>query len=354
MSLAQRFERRLESVVGTAFARVFKGQVEPVEIGTALQREATDKRNVMPSGEVLSPNRYRVTLAPSDYDRLVPWELQLTNSLAELVQEHLDENGWRTAGDIEVYLARDDSLHTGVFGVASRMESGVGPRRRPYDSLSLPAVPGHSPSEYQEPFGSAPQQPAPPQQDYGSPFGAPAPHEADPYLGGPPAPPSPPPTLAPPQAPMYGVAVAGVEHSVPGGPYLPAAPYSPEGSPMTQPAPPPPPPSQQQGYPLPPSAPAQASVRGVLLVDGTTRRFELRNGSNLIGRGTDADLQLLDQGVSRRHIDVQFDGSFATVYDLGSTNGTSVNGHEVKSQLLRHGDVIRVGHTRLVFQQEHG
>jgi len=368
MSLAQRFERRLEGVVGTAFARVFKGQVEPVEIGTALQREATDKRNVMPSGEVLAPNRYRVTLAPSDYDRLVPWELQLTNSLAELIQEHLDENGWRTAGDIEVYLARDDSLHTGVFGVASRMESGVGPRRRPYDSLSLPAVPGHSPSEYPQPFGSGspqPQQPpqqdfgspygSAPQQDFGSPYGAPPQQEADPFLS--PAPPAaaPPPTLAPPQTPMYGVAVAGVDSAVPAGPYLPAAPYSPDGSPMTQPsAPPPPPPTQQQGYPLPPAGPTQTGVRGVLLVDGTTRRFELRNGSNLIGRGTDADLQLLDQGVSRRHVDVQFDGSFATVYDLGSTNGTSVNGHEVKSQLLRHGDVIRAGHTRLVYQQEHG
>jgi FHA domain-containing protein len=353
MSLAQRFERRLESVVGTAFARVFKGQVEPVEIGTALQREATDKRNVMPSGEVLAPNRYRVTLAPSDYDRLVPWELQLTNSLAELIQEHLDENGWRTAGDIEVYLARDDSLHTGVFGVASRMESGVGPRRRPYDSLSLPAVPGHSPADYQQPYGSAP-----PAQDFGG-YGQPghAPHEADPFLGGAPpsAAPAAPPMLAPPPTPMYGVAVAGVDHAVPGGPYLPAAPYTPDGSPMTQPSSPPPaPPHQGQGYPLPPSGPTQAGVRGVLLVDGTTRRFELRNGSNLVGRGTDADLQLLDQGVSRRHLDVQFDGSFATVYDLGSTNGTSVNGHEVKSQLLRHGDVVRLGHTRLVFQQEQG
>ena len=105
MSLAQRFERRLEGLVGGAFARVFKGQVEPVEIGTALQREAADKRNVMGNGQVLSPNRYRVTLSPSDYERLVPWEVQLTNSLAELVQEYLDENRWDTIGDIEVYLA---------------------------------------------------------------------------------------------------------------------------------------------------------------------------------------------------------------------------------------------------------
>ncbi len=62
MSLAQRFERRLESLVGGAFARVFKGQVEPVEIGSALQREASDKRNVMANGSVMAPNRYRVTL----------------------------------------------------------------------------------------------------------------------------------------------------------------------------------------------------------------------------------------------------------------------------------------------------
>src|SRR3978361_1910166 len=94
MSLAQRFERRLEGLVGGAFARVFKGQVEPVEIGTALQREAADKRNVMGNGQVLSPNRYRVTLATSDHERLIPWENQLTTSLAELIQEYLDEQGW--------------------------------------------------------------------------------------------------------------------------------------------------------------------------------------------------------------------------------------------------------------------
>jgi len=341
MSLVQRFERRLESVVGSAFARVFKGQVEPVEIGTALQREATDKRNVMPSGEVLAPNRYRVTLAPSDYERLVPWELQLTNSLAELVQEHLDENGWRTAGDIEVYLARDDSLHTGVFGVASRMESGVGPRRRPYDSLSLPAMPGHAPNDYPQPYGSAPPPPQEFVPGFGGP-GVPSPHEADPYLGGGNAAP---PVLKPPPVPSYGVAAAPLDVPPLGnGPYLPPAPYSPGAGQ----------PSQPQAYPLPQQGPTQTGTKGVLLVDGTNRRFELRQGSNLVGRGTDADLQLLDQGVSRRHLDVQFDGSFATVYDLGSTNGTSVNGHEVKSQLLRHGDVVRLGHTRLVYQQEHG
>ncbi|MBN9619521.1 MAG: DUF3662 and FHA domain-containing protein [Actinobacteria bacterium] len=291
MSLAQRFERRLEGLVGGAFARVFKGQVEPVEIGTALQREAADKRNVMGSGQVLSPNRYRVTLSSSDHERLEPWALQLTNSLAELVQDYLDENSWDTIGDVEVYLARDEQLHTGVFGVASRMEPGAPPRRRPHDSLLLPVVPGVPPGVY-------------PQQ-------APQPQYA------------PPPQAAPPQ-PQYAPPVP-----------TPAAPTQ-----AYQPGPPPSYPQQQR--------PAAA----MLIVDQTNRRFDLRTGSNIIGRGTESDLQLLDQGISRRHLDVQYDGNFATAYDLGSTNGTTVNGHEISSQLLRHGDVIRVGHTRIVFHQE--
>ena len=293
MSLAQRFERRLEGLVGGAFARVFKGQVEPVEIGTALQREAADKRNVMGNGRVLSPNRYRVTLAPSDYERLVPWESQLTNSLAELVQDSLDENRWETIGDVEVFLARDEQLHTGVFGIASRMESGAPPRRRPYDSLSLPIVPGQPLGEY--------AQSAPP--------------------GAPPIPSGPPP-MSPQPAPAQ---------------------YQPQ-------FPPPYPPQRPAAPPAPPEQHRPAAA--MLIVDQTNRRYDLRVGSNIIGRGTDSDLQLLDQGISRRHVDLQFDGNFATAYDLGSTNGTTVNGHEISSQLLRHGDVIRVGHTRIVFHQE--
>jgi hypothetical protein len=293
VSLAQRFERRLEGLVGGAFARVFKGQVEPVEIGTALQREAADRKNVMGNGQVLCPNRFRVTLAPSDHERLLPWEQQLTQSLAELVQEYLDENRWSTIGDIEVYLARDEELHTGVFGVASRMEPAAPPRRRPYDSLSLPVA---GPQGFAG--ASAPQ--------YAPPGPQPMPQHLPQH--------QPQPQPMPQQAPQ---------------PHYVGAP-------------------QPQYAPQPPSRPSRAT----LVVDTTSQRFDLRHGSNVIGRGSESDLQLLDQGVSRRHVDVQFDGTRATVYDLGSTNGTTVNGHEIGSHVLRHGDVVRVGHTRLVFQQD--
>jgi Protein of unknown function (DUF3662)/Inner membrane component of T3SS, cytoplasmic domain len=306
VSLAQRFERRLEGLVGGAFARVFKGQVEPVEIGAALEREAADKRNVMPSGHVLAPNRYRVTLAPQDHERLAPWEAQLTNSLAELVQEYLDENRWSTVGDIEVFLALDEQLHVGVFGVASRMESQASPRRRPFDSLSLPVVPGLPIGSYAHPYISKADVPPPPVH-----------------------------TVAP---PVQGPPIQGPQP-------MPGPPPPVQGPPVQRPAP-----QRPDHQPAPPPR-RQAGV--AVIVDQTSQRFDLRAGSNVVGRGTEADLQLLDQGISRRHLDIQFDGSFATAYDLGSTNGTTINGHEVGSQVLRHGDVIRVGHTRLVFQQEH-
>ncbi len=311
MSLVQRFERRLEGLVGGAFARVFKGQVEPVEIGTALQREAADHKSVMGNGEVLCPNRYRVTLSPSDHERLVPWEVQLTNSLAELVQEYLDENRWSTVGDVEVYLARDEQLHTGVFGVASRMEPGAPPRRRPHDSLSLPAV------QLRQPDGgdqhAAPQQPGSAPQPY-----APRGYAQQPQYAQQPR------YASPPYAPPPQVAPHGQRH----------------------------PPQGQQRDPQPPDGRPPRRPMAVLVVDETSERFALRPGSNVIGRGSEADLQLMDQGVSRRHVDVQYDGMRATIYDLGSTNGTNVNGHEIGSHVLRHGDVVRIGHSRIVFHEE--
>ena len=106
------------------------------------------------------------------------------------------------------------------------------------------------------------------------------------------------------------------------------------------------------GFAPPPGEQPRRAAVAMLIVDQGNRRYDLRPGSNVIGRGREANLQLLDQGISRRHVDISYDGTVATAYDMGSTNGTTVNGHEITSEQLRHGDVIRVGHTRIVFHQE--
>ncbi|MFC9994483.1 FhaA domain-containing protein [Nocardia sp. NPDC127526] len=105
---------------------------------------------------------------------------------------------------------------------------------------------------------------------------------------------------------------------------------------------------QQGGY----AAPAGASGYSATLQldDGSGRTYQLREGSNIIGRGQDAHFRLPDTGVSRRHIEVRWDGQTAMLSDLGSTNGTLVNGSPVQDWQLADGDVIRAGHSEILIR----
>ncbi|QDQ96106.1 FhaA domain-containing protein [Tomitella fengzijianii] len=111
---------------------------------------------------------------------------------------------------------------------------------------------------------------------------------------------------------------------------------------------------QQQEYPQAGGfgAWSQPRTQGVRLVldDGSGRTFDLRQGSNVIGRGQSSHFRVPDTGVSRQHADVQWDGAVALLVDLNSTNGTVVNGNPVTEWQLAHGDIIRVGHTDIAVQ----
>jgi len=86
------------------------------------------------------------------------------------------------------------------------------------------------------------------------------------------------------------------------------------------------------------------------------KRIELgRLGSLTIGRRSANDLSIVEQGVSRWHCRIDYDGEFYWLVDCGSHNGTYVNGRKITKCLLYDGDVVKIGHTRLVFsmpQQE--
>lgn len=71
--------------------------------------------------------------------------------------------------------------------------------------------------------------------------------------------------------------------------------------------------------------------------------FDLDRPKLAIGRGPGVDLAFEDSAMSREHAVIEYsDGSFR-IRDLGSTNGTEVNGQTVKARSLGHGDRIRVG-----------
>ncbi|KZM69273.1 DUF3662 and FHA domain-containing protein [Nocardia terpenica] len=110
--------------------------------------------------------------------------------------------------------------------------------------------------------------------------------------------------------------------------------------------------AQQGGYAAAPQAPHSGSGYSATLQldDGSGRTYQLREGSNIIGRGQDAHFRLPDTGVSRRHIEVRWDGQVAMLSDLGSTNGTLVNGSPVQDWQLADGDVIRAGHSEILIR----
>lgn len=70
----------------------------------------------------------------------------------------------------------------------------------------------------------------------------------------------------------------------------------------------------------------------------------------VIGRGTEADITVDDTSISRKHIEILWDGKRAQVNDLGSTNGALLNGQPVAKALLEPDSVIDIGRTRIVFR----
>lgn len=89
---------------------------------------------------------------------------------------------------------------------------------------------------------------------------------------------------------------------------------------------------------------------GVRLVTEDGQNFPLARGATIIGRGEQASLRLADVGASRQHARVEFDGNLAVLTDLGSANGSLVNGRRVDTVTLNPGDEILIGTTRLSFR----
>ena len=96
----------------------------------------------------------------------------------------------------------------------------------------------------------------------------------------------------------------------------------------------------------------------------STTRFALRtikglppggyyalSGTMRVGRSDENDIALNDPSVSRTHAVIDMSGPAPTVRDLGSTNGTFVNGKRVQREVLRDGDDVRFGNTRMSFDK---
>lgn len=79
----------------------------------------------------------------------------------------------------------------------------------------------------------------------------------------------------------------------------------------------------------------------------TGRVFDLVEGSSMLGRGSDARIQISDPRASRAHCMVEVAGGTVEVIDAGSSGGTFVNGQKVDRITLQPGDEIKIGESTL-------
>ncbi|RKR75806.1 FhaA domain-containing protein [Frondihabitans australicus] len=86
----------------------------------------------------------------------------------------------------------------------------------------------------------------------------------------------------------------------------------------------------------------------VVEIDG--RQHALKRGRTIIGRGSDADITVQDTGTSRKHVEILWDGKHAQATDLGSTNGSKLDGASLTKAVVQPDSVIQIGRTRIVFR----
>ena len=106
---------------------------------------------------------------------------------------------------------------------------------------------------------------------------------------------------------------------------------------------------EQKVQPTPLPQGGQPSL--VVHEDGATRTVPLNKETVTIGRLPDCEVVLKDRGASRRHAQVRTRDGVSTLTDLGSTNGTRLNGATVQTRALEDGDRITIGTTVLEFRR---
>ncbi|WP_306332305.1 DUF3662 and FHA domain-containing protein [Streptomyces sp. KL118A] len=296
MGVLKKFEQRLEGLVNGTFAKVFKSEVQPVEIAGALQRECDNNATIWNRERTVVPNDFIVELSAPDFERLSPYSGQLGDELSGMVRDYAKQQRYSFMGPIKVHLEKAEDLDTGLYRVRSRTLASSSSQAPEHPSAGPggPAAPGRGAGGAGAGGAGYPQPPS------GSPGGAP------------PMPAAPPP----------GAGRPGGQSPAPNRPAGPGA------------------------GPLP-----GAQVRRWIEINGN--RHQISRPTLVLGRSTDADVRIDDPGVSRRHCEIRT-GTPSTIQDLGSTNGIVVDGQHTTRATLRDGSRIVVGQTTIVYRQAEG
>ena len=236
MGLLDNLEQRLDRIVNGSFSKAFKSEVQPVELGAALQQEI-DTRADNVAGQMMVPNAFVIELSRADHDRLAPYFGTLISELTQLANNYISEQRYQVLHRVEISFGLDPFFETGVFRIKSASQQV---------------------SNFETPSGS---------------------------------------------------------------------------------------PAMNSQIPV-----AAMSAREIpRLTDISGNEYPLTKSVTNIGRGVDADIQIADSGASRLHCAIVL-GSQVIVRDLGSTNGTTVDGQRISEAVLQDGSIIKLGNTTFTYK----
>lgn len=225
MSVLDRFEKRIEKVVNSAFSKAFGDSLKPVDIAQALRQHLDDKAVSLSQERTVIPNEFQIHLAESDNQRVGEWgESALEDEFCRAIEDYAAEQGYSFVGPVAVEITADGEMPTGKIRVTSITKRGN----------------------------------------------------------------------------------------------------------------------------VAPASAASPSAQNPILEIGENR-YLLTGPVTVLGRGKDADIVVEDSGVSRRHLEIRVTPQGVIATDLGSTNGSFVEGNRITAATLIDGNEIMIGRTRIRF-----
>lgn len=413
MGFLSRFEGRMEDTFEGAADKMFDAPISPVQIAKKAEKQMR-REKMVGAGKQYAPTLYTVLVNPDDDRRLMGYYPTLAGETETYLTAKASEQGLVMDGQPLVRFIVDEDLKHGKFDIiAEAVAAPIIAQLRAeemhrYGLAAAPAPGGYGAPAQPYP-APRPQAPAPQQyggynQGYAAPAPAPAPYggydQHDPQGQYDPAPMNVDTYGQPQQLPYvpedeidrsidYGeytfdsrdfdeqrdsiqpldrpeavdpfaigaaAAGAGVAAGAVAGAGMGAATSQPYPAPQPQPQAQPRMAAetvvfaggQQAATPMP----AQAAVRARLIDTTNNRAYDLASARLLIGRESKNDIAVHDVNASRTHAELRFEPQGVwTITDLGSTNGTLVNGREVATQPLSEGDRITIGMTNFMFTQ---
>ena len=323
MGFFSKFERRVEDGFDGMGDKFFDSPISPVQIAKKAEKQMR-REKMVGAGKEFAPTLYTVLVNPDDDERLFGYYPTLAGETETYLRAKAQELGLAMDGAPLVRFIIDDELKPGKFEVVAEL-------------VSAPIVSQLRAEEMQR-YGLESQ--APVQQ----------PAAQNPMAGQ--------------QAPVQNYASSGIDVMA----------EDPQMYEDDYAAPAVPPVAGAAGG-VAPVAPVAAGAAGnqtvrfndamapqpamagrhmphqPRLIDLTTNRsFPLAKDRILLGRALSSDIAIEDLNVSRTHAEIRQEAANAwSIADLGSTNGTLVNGRHIASVMLQEGDRVTVGTTTFLF-----